>query len=317
MKAITLQKSGNAESLEIAEVTLPIIKENEVLVKVSAIGINPIDIKARSNSYVLTYLSGEERPVILGWDVSGTVMAAGRDVTEFKAGDAVFGMINFPGRGNAYAEYVAAPTSELSKKPANLSHEEAAAASMALLTAWQLLVNQGKVKAGNRVLIHAAAGGVGHFAVQIAKHLGAYVIGTSTAANRDFILALGADEHIDYKTNPFEENVRNVDIVLDPIGGETLSRSIGIVNSGGTVASIVTSEFTDEDQQKAKNKGVNLISVLVRSIPEDLASLTDLLEKGIIKPHISRTFAFEEIIQAHLQIETGKTVGKVVITVTP
>ncbi|TDE14548.1 NADP-dependent oxidoreductase [Dyadobacter psychrotolerans] len=315
MKAIILQNAGNAENLEMSEVSVPTIKDNEVLIKVSAIGINPVDIKARSNPYVLSYLLGEERPVILGWDISGTVTEVGKNVTEFEAGDEVFGMINFPGRGNAYAEYVTAPATQVSKKPSNLTHEEAAASSMALLTAWQLLVNHGKVKAGNRVLVHAAAGGVGHFAVQIAKHLGAYVIGTSSAANRDFILAQGADEHIDYKAAPFEETIDNIDFVLDPIGGNTLSRSIGIVNSGGTVASIVTSEFTEEDQQKAKSNGVKLINVFVRSLPEDLASLTDLLEKGIIKPHISQTFAFEEIIQAHQQIETGKTVGKVVVLV--
>ena len=315
MKAIILQNAGSAENLEISDVTLPTIKDNEVLIKVSAIGINPIDIKARSNAYVLNNILGEERPAILGWDISGTVTEAGKDVSAFKIGDEVFGMVNFPGHGNAYAEYVAAPDSQISKKPSQISHDEAAAASMALLTAWQLVVNNGKVKAGDRVLVHAAAGGVGHFAVQIAKHLGAYVIGTSSAVNRDFILGIGADEHIDYTTKPFEEGLSDIDFVVDPIGGKTLSRSIGTVKSGGAVGSIVTSQFTEDDQQKAKNNGVTLISLLVRSNPEDLAVLADLLERGVIKPHVSRIFSFDEIVQAHLHIETGKAVGKIIISV--
>ena len=315
MKAIILQNAGGAGNLEMSDVPVPTIKEHEVLVKVEAIGINPIDIKARNNAYVLNYIVGEERPAILGWDISGIVTGVGSEATAFKIGDEVFGMINFSGRGNAYAEYVAAPASQISTKPSSITHHEAAAASMALLTAWQLVVTNGKVKAGDRVLVHAAAGGVGHFAVQIAKNLGAHVIGTSSAANRDFILGIGADEHIDYTAKPFEDGLTDIDFVIDPIGGETLSRSVGVVKSGGSVASIVTSEFTENDQQKAKENGVRLLTVLVRSNSEDLAALADLLEKGIIKPHVSKTFKFDEMVQAHVHVESGKAVGKVTVSV--
>ena len=315
MKAIVLNNAGKAENLEIAEVDVPKIKDNEVLVKVSSIGINPIDIKGRATEGVLSFLLGEKRPAILGWDISGTVTETGKEVTDLVIGDDVYGMVNFPGLGNAYAEFVAAPATHIVKKSSHISHVDAAASSMAALTAWQLLVIHGKVKKGDRVLIHAAAGGVGHFAVQIAKHLGAHVIGTSSAGNKDFILDLGADEHIDYTAKPFDQDLEPVDFVIDTVGKDTLTRSIDVVKPGGSIATIVTAQFSESDLQKAKDNDVNLINFFVRSNPEAIKSVAELVESGVIKPHIFETFDFQDIVQAHLQIETGKTVGKIVITV--
>lgn len=313
MKAITLAAAGPAANLNHTTLPLPEIKGNEVLVKVSAISVNPIDVKARANEGVLNWVFGEERPVILGWDISGEITESAEQVSDFKIGDEVFGMVNFFGHGKAYAEYVAVPADQLALKPSIISHQEAAAATLAALTAWQVLVNQAKISKGQRVLIHAASGGVGHYAVQIARHFGAFVIGTSSAANRDFVLSLGADEHIDYTSVRFEEVLSEVDFVLDTMEGETLTRSIDIVKPGGSIISIPTGNFVQSDLDKARDHQVNLSGYLVQSSGTDMKLLADLLEKGIIKSHVSQTFDFKDMDQAHLAVETGKTKGKIVV----
>lgn len=313
MKAITLAAAGPAANLNHTTLPLPEIKGNEVLVKVSAISVNPIDVKARANEGVLNWVFGEERPVILGWDISGEITESAEQVSDFKIGDEVFGMVNFFGHGKAYAEYVAVPADQLALKPSVISHQEAAAATLAALTAWQVLVNQAKISKGQRVLIHAASGGVGHYAVQIARHFGAFVIGTSSAANRDFVLSLGADEHIDYTSARFEDVLSEVDFVLDTMEGETLTRSIDIVKPGGSIISIPTGNFVQSDLDKARDHQVNLSGYLVQSSGTDMKLLADLLEKGIIKSHVSQTFDFKDMDQAHLAVETGKTKGKIVV----
>jgi len=212
MKVITLYEPGSIENLKIEEVDIPQISDNEVLVQVKAISINPVDVKSRAGKGVYGRLK-DIKPLILGWDISGIITQKGKDVTDFEIGYEVFGMVNFPGHGKAYAEYVAVPANQLALKPASISFEEAAAATLAALTAWQALVNNAKVKSGDKVLIHSAAGGVGHYAVQIAKFLGAHVIGTSSANNRDFVLSLGADEHIDYQNQQFEDRAADLDFV--------------------------------------------------------------------------------------------------------
>lgn len=313
MKAITLAAAGPAANLNHTTLPLPEIKGNEVLVKVSAISVNPIDVKARANEGVLNWVFGEARPVTLGWDISGEITESAEQVSDFKIGDEVFGMVNFFGNGKAYAEYVAVPADQLALKPSVISHQEAAAATLAALTAWQVLVNQAKISKGQRVLIHAASGGVGHYAVQIARHFGAFVIGTSSAANRDFVLSLGADEHIDYTSVRFEEVLSEVDFVLDTMEGETLTRSIDIVKPGGSIISIPTGNFVQSDLDKARDHQVNLSGYLVQSSGTDMKLLADLLEKGIIKSHVSQTFDFKDMDQAHLAVETGKTKGKIVV----
>ncbi|WP_316823069.1 NADP-dependent oxidoreductase [Pedobacter gandavensis] len=313
MKAIILKEAGSSANLYHTELPLPEIKENEVLVKVKAISVNPIDVKARANEGVLTWIFNEERPVILGWDISGAVSKTGSQLSDFKIGDEVFGMVNFFGQGKAYAEYVAVPANQLALKPADISHEEAAAATLAALTALQVL-NHAKVSKGQKVLIHAASGGVGHYAVQLAKNIGAFVIGTSSAANKDFVLGLGADEHIDYTSERFEELVTDADFVLDTMEGETLTRSIDAVKPGGMIISIPTGNFPQSDKDKAQERNVNLSELLVKSNGRDMKTIADLLEKGILKSHVSKTFDFKDMDKAHQSLETGRTKGKVVVT---
>ena len=312
MKAILLEKTGGVENFLIKDVKKPAAKENEVLISVKAIGVNPVDFKARANEDLLNSLTGEQRPAIIGWDVSGTIIAIGNNITKFKIGDNVFGMINFPGSGNAYAEFVAAPEDHLVKIPKNISFEEAAATTLAAVTALQAL--KPRVKKSDRVLIHAGSGGVGHFAIQIAKSLGAYVITTSSAKNKDFVLSLGADEHIDYGSQKFEEILTDIDFVLDMFNGDILLNSIKITKNGGTIISLPTADFSDEVLKLAKERNVDVSFTVVQSNGDDINTLKNMLESGALKPHISKTFAFEKMGDAHLQLESGRTVGKVIVT---
>lgn len=309
MKAIILKEPGAPSNLIISEIPTPNINSDEVLIQVKAISINPVDAKTRSGKGLYGRLKDED-PLILGWDISGIVTESNSVL--FQKGDEVFGMVNFPGHGKAYAEYVAAPASHLAKKPKNITHNEAAAATLAALTAWQVLITHAKIKKGDRVLIHAAAGGVGHFAVQIAKHIGAYVIGTSSAANKDFVLSLGADKHIDYKTQAFEKAVENIDFVLDTIGGENIDRSLEVIVKGGTLISIPTG-LNEAVTEKAKAKNVNGYFILVQSNGEDMQAIANLLENNSIKSHVSKVFSFTQMPEAHMQIESGRTVGKIVV----
>jgi NADPH:quinone reductase-like Zn-dependent oxidoreductase len=312
MKAIILKGFGGVENLVITDVPVPIVADNEVLVKVKAIGINPIDIKTRTGKGLANRLK-ELNPMILGWDISGVITEIGRSVTSFRKGDEVFGMINFPGHGKAYAEYVAALETHLALKPANISHEDAAAASLAALTAWQILKEKAKIKSGDKVLIHAAAGGVGHYSVQMSKYLGAYVVGTASGKNRDFILSLGASEHIDYEKQRFEDVLNDLDFVLDAIGGDYIDRSLKVLKPGGAIISI-PSGASENITEKAKAKGINGYQFTVQSNGNNMKEMSDLLKKGLVKSYISKIFPFDEIQSAHLHIETRKTKGKVVVT---
>ncbi|GAB3504974.1 NADP-dependent oxidoreductase [Spirosoma knui] len=317
MKAIILKEAGGVENLIVTELARPTIHDDEVLIQTKAISINPIDAVVRNNTEFLKFmlkLEEGEQPVILGWDISGVVVAVGSHVTRFNVGDEVFGGIKFPGHGKGYAEYVAAPTSQLAFKPKNISHQESAAASMAALTAYQSLVKYAHVKTDDKVLIHAAAGGVGHYAVQIAKHLGAYVIGTASAANKDFLLQLGVDEFIDYKTQKFEHIVTDADVVVDSVtmDGAHIERSLKALKNGGRLISLLA--FFDEvfiEKMKAKNVYGHRLSV--RSNGDDMNVLAQWLEQGVLKSHVSKLYSFEQLAKAHSQIETGKTKGKIVV----
>lgn len=313
MKAIVLNTPGGPEQLITKDLPKPTPASGEVLIQVKAISLNPVDVKTRAGKGLYGRFK-DYNPLILGWDVSGVISEAGAGVSEFKVGDAVFGMVNFPGHGQAYAEYVTAPASHLAKKPANIGHEEAAGATLAALTAYQALVHQAKVQAGQKVLIHAAAGGVGHFAVQMAKHLGATVIGTSSATNRDFVLSLGADAHIDYRSVLFENEVGDVDLVLEAIGGEQTFRSIKTVKSGGSLIHI-PSGLPEGAQEAAAAAGVNAYFFLVASSGADMQVIADWLEQGIIRSHVSQTFDFAAMGLAHEAVDTGRTVGKVVVKI--
>jgi NADPH:quinone reductase-like Zn-dependent oxidoreductase len=311
MKAIILKGFGGVENLILSDISDPETSDNEVTISVKAIGINPIDIKTRKGKGMAAAFENIN-PVILGWDISGLVTKTGKNVATFKAGDEVFGMVNFPGHGKAYAELVSAPEAHLALKPSAISHPEAAAASLAALTAWQVLKFKMGLKKGDRILIHAAAGGVGHYAVQVAKHLGAWVAGTSSGSNKDFVLKLGADMHVDYEKDKFEELIHNMDFVLDTIGGEITYRSFGVLKQGGTIICIPSGTSPDITA-KALAKGLKGDHFRVQSNGEDMKDISTLLEKGLVKSFISGTYSFDEIQAAHLQIETGKTRGKIVV----
>jgi len=311
MIAYILKDFGGAENLIRAEIPVPVVQDNEVLVKVKAIAVNPVDVKTREGRGQAGRLKDFD-PIILGWDISGVVTETGKRVTTFKIGDEVFGLINFPGHGKAYAEFVAAPENQLALKPVNISHEEAAAASLAAMTAWQILHDKAWIRPGDKVLIHAAAGGVGHFSVQMAKYLGAWVIGTASRKNREFVLSLGASVHIDYETKRFEEVVNNLDFVLDTMGGDYTERSFRVLKPGAAIFCI-PSLACENIAERAKLKGLQGYPFLVRSNGENIKEISQLLQKGIVKPYISKRFSLDELPAAHLQLESGKTKGKVVV----
>ncbi|MDX5437649.1 MAG: NADP-dependent oxidoreductase, partial [Pontibacter sp.] len=291
----------------------PSPKKGEVLVKVKAISINPVDTKNSEGKAFYSKLK-EDPPVIVGWDISGEVVAVGKDVQYFKTGDQVFGMVNFPGSGKVYAEYVAAPEAHLAHKPANVSHHEAAAATLAALTAWQVLVNEAGIKAGQRVLIHAAAGGVGHYAVQIAKFFQARVIGTASPENHEFLKTMGADEQIDYHQYSVADVVMDADIVLDSLGEENTRRSLATLKPGGKIISILGGA-TEAVKAEAAKSDIEAKNYLVYSSGEDQAKLADMLRRGELRSHVSHVYPFEQMAEAHKQVETRKTKGKVVVTV--
>jgi len=311
MKAIILKDFSGADQLQEVELPVPGINDGEVLVEVKAISINPVDVKTSLGKGAAGAFKDAD-PKILGWDMAGVVKESRSPF--FEAGDEVFGMVNFPGQGKVYAEYVAAPADQLAEKPGNISFPAAAATTLSALTAWQAFSDHSRVRAGQRVLVHAAAGGVGHFAVQIAKHAGAYVVGTASAANREFVLGLGADVHIDYKTDKFEDLAKDMDFVLDPIGGENIDRSLQVLKKGGTIISI-NSGANEQVEEKAKAKGMKGLRMMVQSSGEDMQNLASLLEEGALKPEVSLVLPFEKMKEAFAQVASGKTRGKVIVTI--
>lgn len=316
MKAFVLNTNNGMGNLIVEEVPFPVIQPNEVLIKVKAIGINPVDPYVSKNEEALKLFVKplpDQSSFILGWDVSGTVVEAGPEVKNFKKGDDVFGLVNFPGQGKTSAEFVAAPENHLALKPVNISHEEAAAATLAGLTAWQALINYGKINRNEKVLIHAAAGGVGHYAVQIAKHIGAFVIATASPSKIQFVKDLGADVVIDYTTEKFEEVVKDADVVLDAIFGDHLLRSIDAVKRGGRVISLLT-YFEGDIAAKAKAKDIFGHRFLVVSNGADMMTIARLLASGELVSHVSRTYSFSDLPEAYSEVGTGKTKGKIVVT---
>lgn len=317
MKAIILKSQGDVDQLTVAELPVPRPKKNEVLLKVRAIGINPTDVYARQN-IALDYIFNNENPRILGWDVSGEIVALGENVSNFNLGDPVFGLLNFPthstpGHAKGYAEYVIARPEDITLKPGNITHEEAAAVPLAALTTWQPL-NKVSIKPGDRVFITAAGGGVGHLAVQIAKHFGAYVIALASGSKRDLITALGADEFIDYQSSNFLDDLAPVDYVIEGLRDDHINKTIQLVKRGGTLLSLWNYINGSKWEQQARQKGIYAFYNAVVSSGKDMTSLAGLLERKIIRPHISRVFNLENIPLAHKEIESNHTTGKIVIS---
>ena len=313
MRAYILEEFGGIDRLLLKDINIPEIAENQVLVKVNAISINPVDVRTRAGSAMAQFLK-QDMPLILGWDIAGQVVSVGAGVAKFKVDDRVFGMVNFLGHGKGYAEFVAAPETHLAKIPSNTNFEEAAAATLSALTVWQFLVHEAKIKSGDKVLVQAASGGVGHYAVQIAKHFGAYVIGVSSSKNKDFVLSLGADEHISYDQQEVTDVISNADIVVDAFAFDSLYKSLKIVKQGGLIISLLPM-ISEEVIEKAKEKNVKIFYSLVKSNEADIQSIAKLLETGAIKSRISKTFPFGKMGEAHLAMESGKTVGKIIVRV--
>ncbi|GII23998.1 NADP-dependent oxidoreductase [Planosporangium mesophilum] len=306
MRAIQAKSYGGPEVLELVDLPVPVPGPDEVLVRVVAAGTNPVDWKARAG-YVSDWFGGG--PYIWGWDVSGVVESVGAGVTGFQPGDAVFGMPRFPALAGGYAEYVAAPAAHLIQKPDHLDHVRAAALPLAGLTALQILDLAG-VRAGQRVLVTAAAGGVGHLAVQLAKERGAHVLGTARAANHDFLRGLGVDEPIDYTAVDVAGAVPDVDVVLDSVGAHDLLRT---VRPGGTMVTF-SSGLPDTLKTAADAAGVQALGHLVRPDAAGLARLLDLYEAGRLRVEIARVLPLAEVATAHELLATTRTRGKIVLS---
>ncbi|MGB3438483.1 MAG: NADP-dependent oxidoreductase [Actinophytocola sp.] len=295
MRAISAQRAGGPEVLAEIELDRPAPGPVEILVRVHAAGVNPTDWKARARGGTL----GSPGPFVPGYDVSGVVAAVGPGVRMYAPGDEVFGMPLFPKPPGAYADYVVAPPRHFARKPASLDHVTAAGLPLAGLTAWQSLVDCAGLLAGQRVLVHAAAGGVGHLAVQIAKARGAHVIGTASAAKHDFVLGLGADEVIDYTTTDFATATGDLDVVLDTIGGDYRARSLPLLRAGGTYLALTPGEDF----------------LLVEPDHAGMLALVDLVENGRLTVAIDSVFPLADAAKAHERGETGRAQGKIVLRV--
>ncbi|MER6948099.1 NADP-dependent oxidoreductase [Nonomuraea sp. NPDC000554] len=310
MRAIVYRSFGGPEVLELAEVERPVPERHEVLVRVRAAGVNPPDYKLRRTPYPPRYT---EPPLTPGWDVSGVVEEAGRYTARFKPGDEVFGMLNFPHPAAAYAEYVVARPRQLARKPAGVGHVQAAALPMAALTAWQAFEDVAEIRPGQRVLVHAAAGGVGHLVVQLAKLRGAYVIGTTRASKHDFVLGLGADEVIDYTAVDFAEAVSGVDVVVDLVGGDYPRRSLPVLRPDGTF--VGAAGMTDGDAEAYDRAGVRWDSFSVEPDHAALESIARLVADGKLTAHVDQVFPLADAAKAHELMESGAFTGKLVLDV--
>ena len=309
MRVIRQLTLGGPEVLELTEAPRPEPAPTEVLVRVGAAGVNPVDWKTRARGGALG-----EPPFTVGWDLAGVVEAVGRGVTRFVPGDRVFGMPRFPRAAAAYAEYATSPSRQLARTPGGIDDIEAAALPLAGLTAWQALVETADVQPDDRVLILAAAGGVGHLAVQIAKARGAYVLGTARAAKHPFLAGLGADETIDYTSESIEERVRDADVVLDLVGGETGLRALPALRDGGLFIAVPSSSGLEPLLEAAGDR-VRVTGILVEPDRAGMEALAGLVEADKLRAHVTRTFPLEEAAAAHEASESGRTQGKLVLTV--
>lgn len=320
MRAVVQHGFGGPEVLRVEQVPRPVPLPTEVLVRVHAAGINPVDWKTREGKGMAGVLG--EPPFVPGWDVSGVVEEIGFGVTTLAPGDEVYAMPWFPRAAGAYAEYVTAPARQFARKPTEISHEQAAAVPLAALTAWQSLVDTAHVDTAQagirlRVLVHAAAGGVGHFAVQIAKHFGAYVIGTASASRHDWLAGLGADELIDYTATRFEDAVKDVDVVIDTVGDaheHTGIRSLDVLRPGGLIVAIASGASPALHQQ-ARARGLRSSAFLVEPDGPALTRIAGLIEAGQIAVEVAEVFDLDQAAQAHTQGEGGQTRGKLVLKV--
>ena len=304
MKSIRIHSYGDSSEMKIEDSPRPRISSDEILVKVLAAGVNPIDWKIRAG-YMKKSMP-EPFPLTIGQDLAGEVSEVGKNVGQFKVGDQIFGF----GSGS-YAEYAAARANEIALKPRSVDFATAAAIPTACLTAWQALVDVAHISQRQSVLIHGAAGGVGSFAVQIAKWKGGHVAATAAAADASYLKGLGVDQVIDYQSERFEDRAGNPDIVIDLVGGETLNRSYGILKQGG----IIVTTVQQADQARAREAGVRAVNIVMRRDGSELAQIAQLIDQGIVKPRIDKILPIDEAKRAHDLNESGKTHGKIVLRV--
>ena len=315
MKAVAISEFGGQDKLQLMDLSVPEIGNREILVRVKAAGVNPVDWKIREG--YLKDLFPHQFPVILGWDAAGIVESVGQEVTRFKKGDEIFAYCRKPVvQGGAYAEYIALEEEHAALKPKNSSFEEAASIPLAALTAYQALFDAARLQSGETVLIHAAAGGVGGFGVQLAKDRGAIVWGTASERNTEYTLELGADRVVDYTQADFREAARSeypdgVDVVFDCVGGEVLKRSAAIVKKGGRLISIV------DDPNQLDVAGIDSEFVFVAPNHSQLSELSQMFEQGRLKTYLSEVLplGLQEARRAHELSESGRTRGKMVLVV--
>jgi len=314
MHAALLREFGPASNLTIERIPVPLPAAGQLLIKVRAVGINPVDYKTRNGKGI----AAKELvlPAVLGWDIAGEVVSLGDGVSRFDRNERVFGMSNFPHAGNAYAEYAIVQEDEFALIPASVSNEVAAATPLAALTAWEALFDHGQLAGGQKVLIHAAAGGVGHIAVQLAKWKGAYVVGTASQQNHGLLNELGVDLPVDYNTQDFTVIAKDMDVVLDGIGGENSLRSIDVLKPGGVLVCL-PSMYKDDPAilEKAASRGVTVKWMIVTPSGERMEQLADLLAVGDLKVKVDQTFPLEDVGKAHETVETGHVTGKVVLVI--
>ena len=306
MKAIVAHEYGGPEVLKLEEAPRPEPKENELLVRVIACGVNPADPLIVSGRFAKEF--GTRLPLIPGYDVAGVVEKVGAKITRFKVGDAVYG---YALMGGGWAEYAVLADSEAAMKPKSLSFVEAAAVPLAALTAWQALVDAANLSAGQTILIHGGSGGVGGFAVQLAKARGARVIATASTANQDLLKQLGADVAVDYTSAKFEDVAKDVDAVLDPVGGETTSRSYDVLKRGGIIATL----RSRPDPAELERRGIRGAPMAVHPDADDLAEISQLIDDGKIKPIVTQVLPLSDAATALAQAATRHTRGKMVIKI--
>lgn len=309
MKAVCIHEFGAADVLKVEDVPVPAPGPDDVLIKVRAAGINPIDWKIREGGYV----SKDDLPATLGCDASGTIEAVGAQVAAqplgFQAGDEVFAMLG--ARGGGYAEYAVAAVSEIALKPRSIDHMHAAGVPLAATTAWQGLIDHANLQPGQKVLVHGAAGGVGSFAVQLAKARGAFVYGTASGQHLALLRELRVDQPIDYKATRFEDVARDIDVVFDLIGGETQERSWKVLKKGGLLISTVS----EPSQEKAAAHGVRAMTYVVKASGEELAEISHMIDASEIKPVMQQAFALADVRQAQEISQRGHVAGKIVLEV--
>lgn len=308
MKAIVINKYGNEDVLEYADVERPEPKADEVLVKVRAAAVNPSDWKLRNG---MGEQFGLKLPLILGGDIAGTVEEIGDEVKNFKQGDAVYGMTVSGGFSGGYAEYALAKASAIAPRPESIMFEAAAAIPIAALTAWQVMFDAAHLSSGQKILITGASGGVGSMAVQLAKAKGAIVIGMASGKNEQFVRDLGADEFVDYTKQNFEEVIKDVDVVFDTVGGDTLERSFQTLKKGGFLVSVAETA----SEEKARELGVETAWIICEPNAQQLAEINGLIGEGKLNIHIATVLPLIEVKKAHQLSQSGRTRGKIVLQV--